>query len=320
MVDVSRIDTNQKVYNNFENTKVEKKDDISIFGNQTNPSVETLEANLNSIKANNGFILDGWDDIKNGTKLGVSSSDCENAIEEYKKGKITFEEAEAKIQEYKTKQDSSLNLFSNIATGAAAIIAGTAIATTGGLALPIVTGILTGAATKAGFKATDRATNKVEGDALDGKQLAKDALSGAITGGIAVATAGTGGNAFNNGFKIGGKTVIDGGTKACMANSAVLGLKTGAISGASNNLIECAFEEDKEFNLKDFATETVTSSIVGGTVGSIMGGVNGTLRTNNLLNAGGSVNVANTTQDIAANTICNAEYKIVNNAVRSIAA
>ena len=337
MVDVSKVNAvQQNVYNSeLKAEKEVKEEDLSLFNGEEFYSVQVLQNQLESAKANNGFIGDGWDDFKNFSGLGLSSDDCEDAISLYKQGKITFEEVEAKINEYKTKQDGSVNLLSNIATGVAAILAGTAVATTGGLATPLVAGILAGAGMKAGVKTVDRATNKVEGDALDGKQIAKDALSGAVTGGIAVATAGTGGDPFANGFSLGGKQLIKGGTKACMAKSALTGLETGAISGASNNLIECAFEEDKKFNLKDFATETATSAVTGATVGVIMGGYNGTLRANGLLKSGGKIAADTTTKgstikdiiadeklvkDTIANAACNAEYKVVSNAVKNIAA
>ena len=320
MVEVSKINAVEKnaYNNNIKTTNKANEEDLSLFHGEEFYSVEVLQNQLEEVKSSNGLISDGWDDFKNFTGLGISSNSCEDAISQYKQGKISFEQAEAKINEYKSKQESSVNLFSNIATGAAAILAGTAVIATGGLAA-IGIGALTGAATKAGFKTVDRATNKIEGDALDGKQMAKDALSGAVTGAIGVATAGTAGNPFNNGFAVGGKTLIEGGKAACVAKCAVTGLETGAISGASNNLIECAFEEDKEFNLKDFTSETVTSAVTGATVGAIMGGVNGTLRSHNLLKHGGAITTNTTQQDTAANILCNAGYKGTNNMVKNTA-
>ncbi len=292
-------------------------------------SYEELEAKLQEIEDNNGAILKTWDNIKNKTNLGASTEKCDKAIEQFKNGEITYEEALTEIEKYGAKQDSSLNLFSNIATGINAIVVTTlavsAIVASGGTATPFIiaaTGAATGAVTKAGVKLTDRATNEVEDDALCAKQIAKDALSGAVTGGIAAATAGTGGGAFNEGFKLtkNGKTLIAGGTKACMANSARTGAITGSISGSSNYLIECAFEEDKEFNAQDFAVETATNSLMGAGVGTVMGGVNGTLRSHNLLSSGGSITAESTAKDVAANSLCNAEYKIVTDGAKKLVA
>lgn len=295
---------------------VQKEEDRGIFAEQglqedftSLVNASLLEDQLSFVQKEQGALMKGWDNFKGNIGLGTSSEKCEDAIEKYKNGEMTFEEAMSEIEKFYNKQSSSLDLFSNIATGITAIIAGTAVAATGGAAAPIVAGALVGAGTKAGFKATDRATNDIKGDALDAKQLAKDALSGAVTGAIGVATAGTAGKPFSVG-----------GTKACVTKCASTGFKTGAISGASNYTIDCAFEENKDFNLKDFATTTATSSLVGGTVGAIMGGVNGTLRSNNLLAHGGNVAEANTTSDIIANSVCSTEYKLLNNGIRNIAA
>lgn len=315
MVEVSKVDLVKNNQNNYNDIKAEEKttdEDVSLFNGEEFYSVQVLKEELNDIKSNNGVILDGWDDFKKFSSLGVSSDDCDDAIEQYKQGKISFEQAEAKINKYKEKQDNSLNLFSNIATGIAGLVAGAAVVSTGGLAA-IGAGALAGAATKAGVKTIDRATNKIENDALDGKQITKDALSGAVTGGIAVATAGTGGSTFKDGFTLGSKKVIEGGTKACMANSAKIGITTGAISGASNNLIDCTFDENKEFNINDFAKETLTGAAVGGTVGVAMGGFNGALRTKGLLNEAIDNDA---TKTLVANAACNAEYKGANEFVR----
>lgn len=266
-----------------------------------------LEDQLSFVQQEQGSIMKGWDKFKGSIGLGTSSEKCEKAIDKYKNGEISFEEAMGEIEKFHNKQASSLDLFSNIATGITAIVAGTAVAATGGAAAPIVAGALVGAGTKAGFKATDRATNDIKGDALDAKQLAKDALSGAVTGGIGVATAGTAGKPFSIG-----------GTKACVTKCASTGFKTGAISGASNYTIDCAFEENKDFNLKDFATTTATSSLVGGTVGAVMGGFNGALRANN---ASFFKNIdEDATKTLIANSVCSAEYKVLNSGIRNIAA
>lgn len=309
---------NQEYYTSVQAVPPVQKDveDRGIFAEQgleedftSLVNASLLEDQLHFVQKEQGSLMKGWDNLKGAIGVGASSEKCEDAIDKYKNGEISFEEAMGEIENFYNKQSSSLDLFSNIATGITAIVAGTAVAATGGAAAPIVAGALVGAGTKAGFKATDRATNDIKGDALDGKQLAKDALSGALTGGIAVATAGTAGKPF-----------AAGGTKACVTKCASTGFKTGALSGASNYTIDCAFDENKDFNVKDFAVNTATSSVVGGTVGAIMGGVNGTLRANNLLSHGGSVVEANTTSDIVANSVCSTEYKLLNSGIRNIAA
>lgn len=272
-----------------------------------------LEDQLSFVQKEQGALMRGWDNFKGDIGIGTSSEKCEDAIDKYKSGEISFEEAMGEIEKFYNKQSSSLDLFSNITTAAAALAATVA---TGGVA-GIAIGAAVGAGTKAGFKAADRATNDIKGDALDGKQLAKDALSGAVTGGIAVATAGTAKNPFDNGVTIAGKQIAAG-RKACVAKCATTGVITGAISGASNYTIDCAFEENKDFNVKDLAVNTATSSIVGGTVGAVMGGFNGTLRANNV-NLFDSID-NDTTKTLVANSLCSAEYKLLNSGIRSIAA
>lgn len=328
MVDSINFDTVKKSnfasyypVENISPVRGEDYSDVSIFaqshGKDMTKAVNEslLEDQLSFVQKEHGTIMKGWDKVKGAVGIGASSDKCNDAIEKYKKGEISFDEAMSEIEKFDKKQDSSLDLFSNIATGVAAIgvatVSAAAIVASGGTATPLVLAAIgagTGAVAKVGFKATDRATNDVDGDALNGKQIAKDALSGAVTGGLSVATAGTAGTPF-----------AAGGTKACITQCAKTGFKTGAISGASNYTIDCAFEDDKEFNFNDFASTTVTSSIAGGTVGALMGGFNGTLRANNLLNHGGQVDVANTTKDVLANAACSTEYKLLNKGVRAIA-
>lgn len=303
-----------------DNTTQKSSVDESIFALGSEETVQQLEEQLQSVQDKQGSMMSAWDDFKGFIGIGTSSEKCDDAIMQYKMGKISYEEALSEIEKFNSKQDGSLDLFSNIATGVAAIVAGSAVAASGGTLAPVAAGALAGAATKAGVKAIDRATNEVEGDALDAKQMTKDALSGAISGAIGVKTAGTAGNPFKNGFSVGSNKLIEGGTKACIAQCALTGAKTGAISGAANYTIDCAFEDDKDFNLKDFATTTAVNSAFSATVGGVMGGVNGTLRTNGLLEAGGDVVSHNTIDDIVANSVCTTEYKLVNNALRSVAA
>ena len=294
--------------------------DESIFVLGSDENTQLLEEELLAVQDKQGSIMSAWDDFKGFVGIGTSSEKCDDAIMQYKMGKISYEEALAEIEKFNSKQDSSLDLFSNIATGVAAIVAGTAVAASGGTLTPVVAGAIAGAVTKSGVKTADRATNEIEGDALNAKQITKDALSGAISGAIGVKTAGTAGNPFKNGFSVGSTQLIKGGTTACVARCALTGAQTGAISGAANYSIDCAFEEDKDFNVKDLATTTATNSFFSATVGAIMGGFNGTLRTNGLLEAGGDVVSHNTVNDIVANSVCTTEYKLVNNALRSIAA
>ena len=289
-------------------------EDVSIFDEK---SME-LREKLNAVDNNNGAIRKGWNDIKETVGVGTSTSKCNEAIEKYEKGEITYEEASQEIDKYAEKQDSSLNLFANIATAVAAIgavaIAAAATVASGGTLAPVAAvaiGAATGAVTKTGFKLADRATNNVQGDDFDAKTMGKDFLSGAVTGGVAAATMGTASGASSVG-------------KAAVG-CAKTGVKTGAISGSSNYVIDCAFDENKDFNLGEFAGATATGAAVGGTVGFAMGGLNGTLHSTGALNSGCNLQTMTkaggaTFKNVAANSACTAEYKILNQEIRNAAA
>ncbi len=284
--------------------------------------IELLNEQLDSVQENQGIFSKAWNGFKNATNLGVSSEDCEEAIEKYKNGEISYEEASQKIEEFKTKQDGSLNLFSNIATSFAAIAAATAagaaiIATGGAATLPVLAlvGAGTGAVTKAGFKMTDRATNEVEGDALDGKQLLKDGISGAVTGSVAAATMGTGSAS---------STLASSAAKSGL-RSAKTGAITGAISGSANYTIDCAFDDNMDFNAGDMIKSAAQNAACTAVVGGVIGSANGMLRYTGKLNSGGMVKntsgiVENATKkDIVANSACSGAYKIGNDRIHSFA-
>lgn len=246
--------------------------DIDLQEEDVETNVQNLESKLNSAKNNQGVVGSLWNGLKNLTGLGSNTNKCEKAIEDYKNGKITYEEADSIISEFSSKQESSVNFAANIATGiTATLVVGSAVLT-GGLSLGVIAAAAgVGGATKAGLKFLDRATNKVEGDALDAKQLAKDALSGAVDGAVSVATMGIGTTAVT------AKTVTEQTIKETIKQGVISGAKAGAISGAvtgaSDYTIEAAFEEDVDFNVKDLAVNTAVTAAGGAVAGGIMGGI-----------------------------------------------
>ncbi len=310
-------------------------DDVSIFDSSNSYSsdsvseenVDMLQQELDSIQDNNGVILNGWNSLKEKIGIGSSALNCEDAIEKYKNGEISYEEALTEIEEYGANQGKSLDLFANIATGVSAILAGTAAAAaviaSGGTAAPIVIAALAGAGagavTKSGVKFADRATNEVENDALDAKQIAQDAISGAITGAISGATMGNGTTAGTVAQSV----------KASAAKGIKTGIVTGSISGASNYTLDCAFDEDKDFDVSELALNTASGAVTGGVVGGIMGSANGFLRGNNLISNGGMVKAVTdesgnqiienaSTEAIVANSVCSTEYKLLNQGIKDI--
>lgn len=318
--------SNQLFYDKLKESNLaasSEPNDVSIFAGSVDLNAAALEDELAAVQDEQGVFMNAWDDFKGFLGVGTSSSKCEDAIERYKNGDISYEEALSEIEKFDTKQSSSLDLFANIATGVSAVVAGTAAAAavvaTGGAAAPAVIAALAGAGagavTKSGVKFTDRATNNIKDDALDGKQIAKDAISGAISGAISAATIGNG-------------SVI--GAKAGAIKSAKLGVKTGAISGSSNYLLDCAFDENKDFNVGELALNTASGALVSGAVGGIMGAANCTLKSNKLLTSGGKLETVkdaagnqvlahSSARDIAANSLCSTEYKLLNKGIRDAA-
>ena len=234
--------------------------------------IENLNSLLSSVKDEQGMVSKAWNAIKCFTGIGSSTKKCEQAIEDFKNGKITYEEAENIISGFSTKQKNSVNFAANILTGVVAVAVVGSIVATGGLSLGAIgLGALAGGATKAGLKFADRATNKVEGDALDGKQLLKDSLSGALDGAVSVATMGIGTTAVT------AETVAGQTLKQTVWQGVKSGAKAGAISGgvtgAGDYTIEALLEEDVDFNLRDFIERTILTAGGGALAGGAMGGI-----------------------------------------------
>lgn len=243
----------------------------------TEEQIQNLEVKLQAVKDEQGFIGKTWNALKCLTNLGSSTEKCEKAIEDFKNGEISYEEADSMISKFSTKQKNSVNMVANVATGLAAVVVLGSAVLTGGLSLGIVAAAAgVGAATKAGLKFADRATNKKEGDALDAKQITKDALSGAVDGAVSVATMGLGTTAVT------GKTVAQQTIKQTIIQGAkrgaIDGAITGGVTGAADYSIEAALEKDVEFNVKDLAINTAINTAGGALAGGVLGGTSSGIR------------------------------------------
>ena len=223
---------------------------------------EVLTSKLEEVNDKQGFLGSIWNGFKEITGAGVSKSDCENMVEKYKKGEISFDEAINYIEKFGKKQSTMSDLGANIITGVASIATATALMGSAALwALAFLAGSPVGAVVKTGVKLLDRATNNVKNDALDGKQMLKDAISGAVTGTTSAVSSGVG-----LGIKAGKFGLA-------VANGTKCGVQCGALAGASSYLTDVAFDKDKYFNMGDFVNNTVTSAFVSGTVGAGMYGL-----------------------------------------------
>lgn len=281
-------------------------------------NTQYLQERLQEVKDKQGFLGKAWNGVKETTGLGLSQSDCDSMVEKFNNGEISFEEATAYIDDYEKKQSGASDLIANIATGVGAIAVATTAAAatvaTGGAAAPaaiswglaIAKGAPIGAALKAGIKTLDRATNDVEGDALDARKIAKDAISGSVTGATSAVSSGVGA-----GIKAGkfGLSVLNG-TKCSTI--------CGAASGATSYLANCAFDEDKDFDLGELFTDTATSAFISGTVGAAVGG--GLYGIQSLAGNVGKETLKSTTETIISDSATSSTRKILSNAERNIIA
>ena len=246
-----------------------------------------LEQTLEEIEDKQGILGKTWNGIKEITTLGVSESDCEKMLEKYNKGEISFEEAVDYLNEYDSKQETMSGLLSNILTGAGTIAAASAIMMSGGWASVGIKGLASlalkhtgftwaqafmygapiGSALKTGINMIDRATNDVEDDVLDGKTIAKDAISGALTG---AASAVSGSECFIFKGLENAKMLPANELAKNAIKGALCGVECGTMSGVAGYMTDVVFD-DKEFSFGDLTTNTLTSAFVSGTVGATVG-------------------------------------------------
>ncbi len=220
-----------------------------------------LEQRLEEIEDKQGFLGQFCNGVKEFTNLGVSASDCESMLEDFKKGKITFEEAVNYIEKYENKQDNMTGLLSNVLTGIGAITATIAAMGTGpiGWGVAIAQGAPIGAFLKTSINTLDRATNDIKGDTLSAKTIAKDVISGAMTGATSAVSSGVG---------IG---IRSGKALTSIVNGAKCGAICGSASGAASYLTDVAFDDDK-FSFGKLTTNTLLSGATSATVGAVVGG------------------------------------------------
>jgi len=220
-----------------------------------------LVQRLSEVKKEQGILGQFWNGVKEVTGLGKSESKCENMVQAFENGKMSFEEALNYINEFENKQKDASILLSNIATGAVSIAAATVAAPVGGvgLGIAIAKGAPIGALVKTAINTVDRCTNDIKEDDFDTKAIVKDIVSGAATGIT---------SAVPSGIGIG---VKEGNVFKSLLNGTKCGVLCGGASGAVSYLTDVAFENDVEFNTKDLLKNTGTSAFVSGTVGALVG-------------------------------------------------
>lgn len=233
---------------------------VNIMPSAANPTA-VLETRLKDIKDKQGIIGSIWNGLKEVTDIGLSSSDCDNMLERYKRGEVSFDKALEYINSFDKKQDNMTDLWANVLTGITSIAVATMAAGAGpiGWAFAFAKGAPVGAAAKTAIKLVDRATNNKKDDEFDLKQMTKDAVSGAITGTTSAVASNVGAGIRAGKIGLSVKNGID------------CGIKSGALAGSTSYLTDVALDKDKYFDAGDLVKNTATSAFVSGTVGGIVG-------------------------------------------------
>ena len=99
---VEKISTSQQnnilPYNNKQNIK-----------NNTSSESIFLENALQEVKNNQGFLGKFWNGTKEFFNVGLSALDCENMLDKYNSGEISFSEALECIEDFSQKQQRRLD-------------------------------------------------------------------------------------------------------------------------------------------------------------------------------------------------------------------
>jgi hypothetical protein len=93
---------------------------------------------------------------------------------------------------------------------------------------------------------------------------------------------------------------------------------TGAISGGANYTIDCAVD-GKEFKTKEFASEVIVNAAVGAATGGVVGSVSHGVNATGIIKPSGSV-TSSTARTIAKRSFATTRSKLVNKAIRDVAA
>ncbi len=280
-----------------------------VYGAENFSSVNylELESKLKDIHSKQGVLGKFWNNVKEFTTFGKSEKDCEKMLEKYKSGYISFEEAVGYIEDFEKKQENTVDLLTNIATGIGAIAYVTATAGTGPIGwTTALLGAPVGALIKSGANLLDRATNEVQRDALDVKEIAHDVVSGAVTGMTSAVSSGI--------FKGRASGQINFATS--VKNGIKCGLSCGAISGSSSYLTDVVLDEDKEFNTADLLNSTASNALISGAVGGVIGGA----ACNNVIHSGifSKVNRNNLAQAFGEDSFLSSSRKVLSNKVKNV--
>ena len=158
-----------------------------------NAQADALEEQLGDVQDEQGFFGKMWNGIKNFFKAGTSSNDAEYAIEMFKKGEMSYDEAQKVIEDYKDKQTKAKGgIKDGLAIGAGALV-GLIVGGVPGL----IIGSLLGGVVKAGAGYAERATDNIKDNEFS-QEMFTDAATGLVDGAIGW----TGGRILKAGGKV----------------------------------------------------------------------------------------------------------------------
>lgn len=271
-----------------------------------------LKSEVNKTKEEQGLLGKFWDGFKNITHIGASSKKALKAISNYENGKISKEQMEKAINNYKEGQKQCVDMIADVVSGIASfgafsIATGLGIAAspfTGGASLGLV-GVgfglagLAGSLTKVGIKGIDCAVGNRKYDSLG-----YDLATGGINGIFAPITAGIGGavgktvarkvgvTALREGGEIAVQEALKGTAKGALAKTLLttnvkyvggsMGARAlalgadmavnGAISGAVDSGTRYAAGDSENKSLEGFAKEVGAGTLGGLIMSPIIGG------------------------------------------------
>lgn len=226
---------------------------LSFSSEPSTENASQLETYYASVSDKGGIISKGTDKIKSLFNMKGSSKDVQNAIEQYKNGLISYDEANNKIKEYESGQNSSTGALTTALSAIGGYIGSALIASKGtGAGKTAAAAALIGAGIKAAAGIFDRATNKVSGDTLNLKDLTTDVSKGLITGAI------TSGASMLSSDKF---------IVPSAANGAITGAITGAATGVTDYSID-SIAGNGDFSINDMIAQSVKYAAGGTLIGA----------------------------------------------------
>ena len=229
--------------------------------------IKNIRDDFEKTKSKQGFIGSAWDGTKNFFGMKTGSEYVEKQIKALENGKVSKEEAEKTLNSYKEGQEQVVDVTADLASATvaagcyAAALGGAVTAPfTGGASLGVTATAIAGAtaagaATKAAIKGVDAMTGGREYSLKEGLT---DAVTGAINGPLAFATAGAGLVVAKAGAKVGipaAKAAL-----STMENQVVVGLGKATTKTTVIETADALAKRAATFTLENEGIEITTTA------------------------------------------------------------